>query len=237
MALPVNPTPVYNLTIPSTNKKVKFRPWLVKEEKSLLIAQQSEDPVVMTDTLKTVIKSCILDKVNIESLATFDIEYLFTQIRSKSVGEEVDLVFKCKHCDDPKARTKIKFDISKINVVFPEGHSKKIQLFNDVGVVMKYPSIASIQQLNVGQLNDIELIFNIVANCIDYIYDDKEIHYVKDITKEELDNFLSQLTTEQFAKLEKFFNTLPKMRQEVDYTCPICGAENHVVLEGMTSFF
>ena len=237
MALPVNPTPIYNLVIPSTNKNVKFRPWLVKEEKALLIAQQSEESEVMTDTLKSVIESCVLDKIDLSELATFDMEYIFTQIRGKSVGENVDLILKCKHCDDPKARIKITFDITKIDVVIPEGHTKKIHLFDNVGVVMKYPTIDSIRRLDILQSNNIDAIFNIVTTCIDYIYDSEEIFYASESTQEELNNFICGLTSEQFIKLEKFFDNMPQMKKELDYKCPICGADNHIILEGMTSFF
>ena len=237
MALPINPTPVYNLTIPSTNKKVKFRPWLVKEEKSLLLAQQSEDSEVMTDTLKLVISSCLIDKVDINELATFDLEYIFSQIRGKSVGEDVELIVKCGYCDDPKARVKVTFDITDINVVIPDGHSKKIDLFNNVGVVMKYPTIDSIKKLKIAESNDIDAIFNIVASCIDYIYDSDEIFYASESTQEELNSFLYGLSSEQFIKLEKFFDTLPQMKKDIDYKCPVCGAENHITLQGLTSFF
>ena len=236
MGLPINPTPVYNLTIPSSGKKVKFRPWLVKEEKALLIAQQSEDSEVMVDTLKNVIQSCLTSKVNVSELSTFDIEYIFTQIRGKSVGEDVELVFKCGYCTDPKAKVKISFDITKIDVEVPKEHEKKIQLFNDVGVVMKYPSINTVKNIDT-KTNDIEQIFSIVASCIDYIYDNENVYQSDDISKEEMDNFLSQLTSEQFVKLEKFFDTLPKMRKVVEYDCPVCGKHNTVTLEGMTSFF
>lgn len=235
MALPIQSTPVYNLTIPSTKKKVKFRPWLVREEKSLLLAQQSEDQTIMIDTLKSVIEECIHDKIDTSELSTFDLEYIFTQIRGKSVGEDVELIFKCGYCTDPKAKVKIKFDITKINVEFPENHTKKIQLFDNVGVVMKYPTIDCIKEIKIE--NDIEAIFNIVISCIDYIYDNEEVFYASETSKEELNAFLSQLTSEQFIKLEQFFDNLPKMKKEIDYTCPICGKDNHVVLEGMTSFF
>ena len=147
MSLPFNTTPTYNVTIPSTKENVKFRPFLVKEEKALLIAQHSEDQNVMIDTLKNIIKSCMLDKVNPDTLAMFDIEYLFTQIRAKSVGENVDLLFPCDVCDDEKARVKISFDLTQLNVEIPEGHDKKIELFDDVGVIMKYPTINVIKQL------------------------------------------------------------------------------------------
>lgn len=234
--LPMQTLPVYSLTIPSTGKKIKFNPWLVKQEKALLIAQQSEDKEVMVSTLKQVITSCVLDKIDIDSFSTFDMEYVFTQIRSKSVGEEVDLIFKCKYCDDPKAKLKVTFDISKIEVVTPENHTKKIQLFDNVGVMMKYPTIESINTIDKSG-SDIDLIFKIIAECVDYIYDDEQIYHSSDMTSEDIDAFLSHLKSEQFVKLEEFFDTMPKMRHEVNYNCPVCGEKNTVVLEGMTSFF
>ena len=146
MALPMMNTPTYNLVIPSSKMSVKYRPFLVKEEKSLLIAQQSEDLTVMVDTLKSVINSCVIDKIDVDTLASFDIEYLFTQIRAKSVGETIDLMFPCDmdhgEEDNEKARVKISIDLTQLQVEVPEGHTNKIDLFSDVGVVMKYPSIS-----------------------------------------------------------------------------------------------
>lgn len=237
MSLPMNTTPSYTLEIPSTKQKVKFRPFLVKEEKALLIAQQSEEPEVMIDTLKQVIAGCIKDKVDVDDLATFDLEYIFTQIRSKSVGEEIELIFPCSHCDDEKAKVKITFDLTKIKVETPENHSKKIELFGDVGVMMKYPTIEVIEKIETLNNNDIDAVFDVVAGCIEYIYDSSEIFYAKEQTKDELGEFLNNLTSDQFAKIQEFFQTMPKLRQEVDYKCPVCGAANHTVLEGLSSFF
>lgn len=237
MNLPVKAAPIYNLTIPSSKKKVKFRPWLVKEEKSLLIAQQSEDQEVMRDTLKHIIELCIIDNINVNDLSTFDLEYIFTQIRGKSVGEDVELIFRCQHCTDENAKVKIKFDITKIEVDFPENHSKKIPLFDNVGIMMKYPTVDIIQSLNSQNKDDVNSIFKTVISCIDYVYDSEEIYYASESTDEELDSFLSQLTSVQFAKLEEFFETLPRMKHDIKYKCPVCGKDNHVTLEGMTSFF
>lgn len=237
MSLPMNTTPSYTLEIPSTKQKVKFRPFLVKEEKALLIAQQSEDPEVMINTLKQVIEGCVKDKVDVDSLATFDLEYLFTQIRSKSVGEEIELIFPCAHCNDEKAKVKIKFDLTQINVETPENHSKKIDLFGDVGVMMKYPTIEVIEKIETLNNNDVDAVFDVVANCIEYIYDNNEIYYAKEQSKQELTEFLNNLTTTQFEKIQEFFQTMPKLKQEVNYTCPVCGAANHTVLEGLAAFF
>ena len=240
MALPFNTTPTYNVTIPSTQENVKFRPFLVKEEKALLIAQHSEDQVVMIDTLKNIIKSCTLDKLNPDTLATFDIEYLFTQIRAKSVGENVDLLFPCDidHGEDnEKARVKISFDLTKINVEIPEGHSKKIELFDDVGVIMKYPSINVIKQLENVNMDDVETVFNIISSSIDIIYNGSELFHTKEQNKKDVVEFLENLTSNQFNKIQKFFETMPRLRQSVKYTCPVCSLEHNKVMEGLDSFF
>lgn len=237
MALPKNSTPIYNLTIPSTDKIVKFRPFLVKEEKALLLAQQSEDPSVMVNTLQEVIKNCIVDKIDIESLAIFDLEYIFTQIRAKSVGEEVELMFKCQHCDDENAKVKISFDLTKLKVDKNPEHTNKIVLFDNVGLVLKYPSINIIKKLDNLKTNDFDSIFSIVIDCIDYIFDDTELYYAKETPKKELEEFLNDLNQEQFSKIKLFFETMPKIKQELDYTCPICKADNHTTLSGLSAFF
>lgn len=237
MALPINATPVYTLEVPSTKKSVKYRPFLVREEKALLVAQQSEDPEVMINTLKEVISGCVKDDLDVDSLATFDIEYIFTQIRAKSVGEEIELIFPCNHCNDEKAKVKIGFDLTKIKVETAPEHTKKIELFGDVGVVMKYPTIDVIQKIENLNTSDIDAVFSVVAKCIDYIYNGDELFYAKEQTQSELEEFLNNLTSDQFANVQKFFETMPKMRQEVKYKCPVCGADNHTVLEGLAAFF
>lgn len=240
MALPINTTAQYSLVIPSSGERVKFRPFLVKEEKALLLAQQSEDPIAMVETLKTVIESCVTGDYKIDNLATFDLEYIFTQIRGKSVGETVELLFPCDedHGDqNDKAKVKISFDITKIQVEKSPDHNKKIELFGDVGVVMRYPTVQTISRLENLKADTIDDIFDIVAGCIDFIYQGDEIFYGKEQTKEELLEFLNNLTSEQFKKIQKFFETMPRLKQEVDYNCPVCGKHHHKVLEGLQSFF
>lgn len=237
MTLPMSNTPTYTLEIPSSRLSVKFRPFLVKEEKALLIAQQSEDGQVMVDTLKDILASCIKDPIDINELATFDLEYIFTQIRAKSVGEEISLLFPCMHCDDKKANVKIGIDLTKLKVEFKEGHSKQISLFGDVGVVMKYPSVDMIQLVEKASSDDVDTAFKIVTTSIDYIYSGDEIHYAKEQTKQELEDFINNLTSEQFKKIQEFFESMPKIRHEVKYNCPVCGAHNNTVLEGLSSFF
>ena len=239
MALPMNNTPIFNLTVPSTGKIIRFRPFLVKDEKALLIAQQSEDVLVMVDTLKGVIKSCVIDEINTDDLSTFDIEYIFIQIRGKSIGETVELLFPCDddHGDqNEKAVTKVRIDISKIQVEKAKGHTNKINLFGDVGIMMKYPTIDSAKKLERSG-DDMDSIFEIVADSIDYIFQGEDIFYAKEQSREELLQFLNNLTSEQFLKLQNFFENMPRLKTEVDYKCPICGKEHHKVLEGLQSFF
>lgn len=240
MALPINSTPIYNMTIPSTKKSVRFRPFLVKDQKALLIAQQSEDQIVMVDTLKEIIKSCISDPIDVDKLAIFDIEYIFIKLRSKSVGETVDIILSCDedHGENNKnAKLEHRVDLSSIEVVEKEGHSNKIELFGDVGVVMKYPSINTIKQMQrFNQVNP-EDSFKLVLSSIDYIYDSNETYYVKDQTENEVMEFINNLTAEQFGKIQKFFDTMPKISHSIDYSCPVCNKAHHVVLEGMESFF
>jgi hypothetical protein len=237
MALPKMNAPLYNVTIPSTKKEVKFRPFLVKEEKSLLLAQQSEDPKVMINTLKSIIENCIVDNVDVDKLATFDYEYLFTQIRAKSVGEIVELLFLCDTCDDDKAKAQVNLDISKFAVEFPEGHDTKISLFDDVGIVMKNPTLDTLDKLEKIKEGDVDSIFDVVADCMESVYTTEEVFNTKDQTKQEVIDFLENLTQEQFKKIESFFLTMPKLQQIVEYDCPVCNKHHVKMMEGLASFF
>ena len=238
MALPMNSMPTFNLKIPSSGKTVRFRPFVVKEEKALLIAQQSEDTKIMIDTLKGVLAACILDKVDVDQLAIFDLEYMFLQIRGKSVGETVDLFFMCDNDhgeQNEKAKSKITLQLSEIEVVKPEGHTNKIPLFGNVGVIMKYPTLEEAEQID--NFENVEEIFKMVARSIDMIYDGEEVYHASETPLEETMQFLNNLTTDQFLKVQKFFETMPKMSVNVEYKCPICGKEHHKVLEGLANFF
>jgi len=240
MALPMMNTPTYSMVIPSTDATVKYRPFLVKEEKALLIAQQSEDVRVMVDTLKEVIKSCVIDKIDVSKLATFDLEYMFTQIRAKSVGESIDLIFPCDEdhgADNEKARVKISIDLTTLIVEKDPEHNARIDLFNDVGVVMKYPTVEIMKKLENLETDNLDHIFDVIAGSIDYIYQGEEIFYAKEQSHDELVQFLNNLTSDQFLKVQKFFETMPRIKKEVDYVCPVCGKHHHKVLEGLQSFF
>lgn len=237
MALPVNVAPVYTITIPSTKKEFKFRPFLVRDEKALLIAQESEDPVVMVDTIKEVIKSCAKSPIDVDKLASFDIEYIFINLRSKSVGELVELIFRCDDCTDEKARVNKLINLSDIKVNFPEGHTNKIPLFDDVGIVMKYPNLSIIKKLEELNNPEIDLVFDIIVECIDYIYSGDEVFPAKEQKKAEMIDFLNNLTSSQFATIQSFFDTMPRLLAQVEYTCPVCSKQHNKYLEGLSSFF
>lgn len=240
MALPMMSTPTYTMVVPSTGETVKYRPFLVKEEKALLIAQQSEDMVTMIETLKGVIRSCLIDKLNVDKLALFDLEYMFMSIRGKSVGETVDLVFPCDedHGElNEKARSNVTVDLSTISVEKGEGHTNKIDLFENVGVVMKYPTVDVLKKLQGLDEEDLDKVFDIMALSIDYIYQGDEIFYGSEQKPAELKQFIENLTSEQFVKVQKFFETMPKIRKEIEYTCPVCGKHHKKMLEGIQSFF
>ena len=219
---------------------MKFRPFLVKEEKALLIAQQSEDIGVMIQTLKGIINTCVLDTLDVDKLATFDLEYMFTQIRAKSVGEIIELIFPCDidHGEDnEKARVKVSIDLTTLVVEKDPNHNNKINLFGDVGVVMKYPTMDVMKRLENLDTNDLDKVFSVVADSIDYIYQGEEIFYGKEQKHEELLQFLNNLTSEQFVKVQQFFATMPKIKKEIEYTCPVCQKHHRKMLEGMQSFF
>lgn len=237
MALPINSTPVYNLTIPSTGKQVNFRPFLIKEEKALMLAQQSEDPRVMVESLKTVIKDCIKDPIDVNNLAVFDIEYIFTQIRSKSVGEIVELMLRCDTCEDEKAVAKVEVDLTSIEVKKDANHTTNITLFDDVGVIMKYPTVELIKRLQNIDAANIDQVFDIVVECMESIFDSEQVWNAKDQTKAELLEFLNNLSSDQFEKIQQFFETMPRMQKQISYDCPVCGKHHDKVLEGLQSFF
>lgn len=236
MALPIQAAPTYSLTIPSSNKKIKYRPFLVKDEKALLIAQQSDDLDIMVDTLKAVVASCILEPIDVNSLAIFDLEYIFAQIRAKSSGEISELTFTCGACNEKGNSVRVDLDISKIEVVKNPQHTNKISLFEDVGVIMKYPTIDVLKTMENG-FDNVENVIDMVSDSIEIIYNTNEMFYTKELSKEEITEFVENLTQEQFDKLEDFFATMPKYQKRVEFTCPACNTQNSTVLQGIKSFF
>lgn len=235
MALPIATAPSYELTVPSTKQKVKFRPFLVKEEKALLLAQQSDNDQTMIDTLKNVIAACTYNKLDMNKLALFDVEYIFLQLRAKSVGEISELVYSCLQCGDPKAKVTIPVDLTQVEVTFDPEHKSDIDLYENVGVRMRYPDIAFANK-NANE-DGVEAIFNMIIDCIESIYDDENIYVAEEQSREELEEFLNNLTQDQFNKIKTFFDTMPKLEKTIEFDCPVCAYHHVQKIEGINDFF
>jgi hypothetical protein len=238
MPLPKISTPTYELELPSTGQTVQYRPFLVKEEKVLVIALESEDTKQITNAIKNVIKNCILTKsIKVETLPTFDIEYLFLNIRGKSVGEEIEVNIICP--DDETTTTKVNLNLDDIKVQKNEDHTNRIKVDSSIMMEMKYPSLDQFIKNNFD-FNDssaMDQSFDLIASCIDKIYTEDEVWAAADVTKKELVEFLEQMNSSQFKEIEKFFETMPKLSHKVSVVNPKTKVESEVVLEGLASFF
>jgi hypothetical protein len=238
MPLPKISTPTYEVELPSTGETIQYRPFLVKEEKVLVIALESEDTKQITNAIKTVIKNCILSKgVKVETLPTFDIEYLFLNIRGKSVGEEIEVNIICP--DDEETTTTVTLNLDDIKVQKNEDHTNKIRVDKSIMMEMKYPSLEQFIKTNFdfSNTNAMDQSFELIASCIDKIYTEDEVWSTADVTKKELNEFLEQMNSSQFKEIEKFFETMPKLSHKVKVTNPKTQVESEVVLEGLASFF
>ena len=238
MPLPKIATPSYELELPSTGETIQYRPFLVKEEKLLVIALESEDTKQITTAIKTVIKNCILTKnIKVESLPTFDIEYLFLNIRGKSVGEELEVNIICP--DDGETQVPVTINLDDIKVQKTEGHNNKIKLDDSIVMEMKYPSLDQFIKNNFdfSGKNAMDQSFELIASCIDKIYNEEEVWSSSDVTKKELTEFLEQMNSSQFKDIEKFFETMPKLSHTIKVKNPVTEVESEVVLEGLSSFF
>tara|TARA_Y100001970_G_scaffold245427_1_gene312460 strand:+ start:913 stop:1632 length:720 start_codon:yes stop_codon:yes gene_type:complete len=238
MPLPKIATPSYELVIPSSKKKVKFRPFLVKEEKILILAMESEDSAQIANAVKNVISSCILSRgIKVEKLSTFDIEYIFLNIRGKSVGEQIEVMVTCP--DDKKTQVPTAINIDSIKVQIDKDHSRDIVLDDQYTLRMKYPSLDEFIKNNFSNIGDINVddTFDLIASCIEQVYSEEESFAAVDCTKKELSQFIEQLNSSQFKKIEQFFETMPKLSHKVKVINPNTGVENEIVLEGLQSFF
>ena len=238
MPLPKIATPNYELTLPSTKKKIQYRPFLVKEEKLLVLALESEDPKQISTAIKQVLKGCIGTRgVKIETLPTFDIEFLFLNIRAKSVGEEVEVTLTAP--DDGVTPVNVTINIEDIEVQELEGHTKQIKLDDSLMMEMKYPSLDQFIKNNFdfGGNATLDQSFELIASCIDKIYSEDEVWAAADSTKKELVEFLEQMNSTQFKQIEKFFETMPKLQHNVEIVNPKTKVKSTVVLEGLNSFF
>ena len=238
MPLPKIATPTYELELPSTGETIKYRPFLVKEEKVLVIALESEDTKQITNAIKTVIKNCILTKgIKVESLPTFDIEYLFLNIRGKSVGEVIEVNIVCP--DDEETPAKIEINLDDIKVQKDDSHTNKIKLDDEIMMEMKYPSLDEFIKNNFDLENGSEMdqSFELIASGIDTIYTADEVWTASDCTKKEIREFIDSMNSSQFKEIEKFYATMPKLSHTVKVLNPKTKVESEVVLEGLASFF
>jgi hypothetical protein len=238
MPLPKISTPSYELELPSTEETIQYRPFLVKEEKLLVIALESEDTKQITTAIKTVIKNCILTKnIKVEALPTFDIEYLFLNIRGKSVGEELEVNIICP--DDGETQVPVKINLDDIKVQKNEEHTNKIKVDKSIMMEMKYPSLEQFIKNNFDftNKNAMDQSFDLIASCIDKIFTEDEVWSTADVTKKELTDFLESMNSSQFKEIEKFFETMPKLSHKITVKNPKTEVESEVILEGLASFF
>ena len=238
MPLPKIATPTYELELPSTGQSIQYRPFLVKEEKVLVIALESEDNKQITTAIKAVLKSCILTKgVKVESLPTFDIEYLFLNIRGKSVGEELEVNVICP--DDGETTVPVTINLDEIEVQKDENHSNKIKIDDSIMMEMKYPSLDQFIKNNFdfNDKNAMDQSFDLIASCIDKVYTEDEVWATADCTKKEVKEFLESMNSQQFKDIEAFFESMPKLSHTINVTNPKTKVESEVTLEGLASFF
>ena len=238
MPLPKIATPTYELELPSTQKPIHYRPFLVKEEKLLVLALESEDIKEITTAIKNVIKSCIKTRgIKVENLPTFDIEYLFLNIRGKSVGEDIEVNLICP--DDGTTQVPVTISIDDVKIQRSEAHTNKIKLDPTLMMEMKYPSLSEFIKNNFdfNEQNVMDQSFEMIASCIDKIYNEEEVWAAADCTKKEITSFLESMNTNQFKEIEKFFETMPKLSHTVKITNPNTKVESDVLMEGLSSFF
>ena len=238
MPLPKIATPTYSLVLPSIEKEINFRPFLVKEEKLLVLALETEDTKQITTAIKAVIKNCIQTKgIKVETLPTFDIEYLFLNIRGKSVGEQIEVMVTCP--DDEKTQVPMSINIDSIKVQKDDDHSIDIKLDDVYTLRMKYPSLTEFIKNNFSALEEMSVddTFDLIASCIDQVYSEEESWASEECTKKELTTFVESLNSNQFKKVEKFFETMPKLSHTVKVTNPNTNVESEIKIEGLQNFF
>ncbi len=238
MPLPKISTPTYELVLPSSNKKIKYRPFLVKEEKVLILAMESQDTSTVANAVKDVLASCILSRgIKVQKLSTFDIEYLFLNIRGKSVGEKIEVMVTCP--DDGKTQVPTSINIDEIKVIVDEKHNKDIKLDDQYTLRMRYPSLDEFVKNNFATAADVSVddTFDLISSCIDQVYSEEESWTAADCTKKELSQFVESLNSNQFKEIETFFETMPKLSHKVKVINPNTKKENEIVLEGLQNFF
>ena len=236
MALPQVNTPTYELAVPSTDEKIKYRPFLVKEEKILMIAMEGKEQSGILDAVKQIVKSCTFDKFDMSKAPMFDVEYIFLNIRAKSVGEISTVNLRC--LDDNETFVKTEIDLTEVEVKMDEEHTNKIELNEEMGMIMTYPNLDSFADYDVTNINASNMI-DMIASCIAQIYDKKgeDVYDSKDSTHKELVDFIEQLNSKQFAEVQKFFDTMPKLTHTVTIENPKTKKKSEIVLSGLNDFF
>ena len=237
MPLPKISTPTYELVLPSSGKKIKYRPFLVREEKVLIVAMESEDETQIATAVKDVIKNCIITRgVKVDDFATFDIEYVFLNIRGKSVGEDVEVLVTCP--DDGETQVPTVISLDDIKVLTNKEHNKDIVLDDELTLRMKYPSMGEFVKTNFSAEEiTVEGTFDLIASCVEQVFNEEESWSASDCTKKEMTEFLEQLSSKQFKEIEKFFETMPKLSHTVKVKNPNTGVDNEILLEGLNAFF
>jgi hypothetical protein len=240
--LPKIDVPVYEIKLPSSGAPVKFRPFTVKEEKLFLMAYESDDAKYSVDTIIQVLNNCVISDIEVKDLPTFDIEYLFLNLRARSIGEIVNLRYRCNNDvgteEDPKkcnSLVEMQLNILEVEPTRNPIHTNKIEITEELGIVMKYPKIGLIKDNT--EVDDFNVVLELIISCIDYIYDKDNIYYAKDSTSEELMEFLDSLQSKELEKIKSFFDTMPKLKKKVDFACNKCGYHENIELEGLQSFF
>jgi hypothetical protein len=237
MTLPKPPVPTYDLEIPSTGKKIKFRPFVVKEEKILLIALESKDETQIKNAVVDCLKSCILTKgIKIEDLAMFDLEYIFLNVRAKAAGEIVEMLFTAK--DDGETQLPYNLNLEEVEVIKPDGHDKKVELTDDSGLIMKYPGLNQFIDSQIIQKEQTtQEVFDVIVDCVEQIYSGDEVWDSKTTPKKEIAEYLDGLTSKQFEAVQKFFATMPKVSHSFKLTNPQTAVESEYTIEGLVNFF
>jgi hypothetical protein len=241
--LPKLDVPIYELTLISTGKKIRFRPFLVKEQKLLLMVSQDEDNKETINVVKQILKNCIIDEINVDDLPTFDLEFLFLNLRARSVNEVVELKYRCNNFikdekgEDIQCGSLEKFEVKLLDIkpIKGENHNNKIQLSEKMGVVMKYPTFEMVTKLN-GKSEE-EILMELLIECIDYVYDEDNIYKTKDLPKEEVIEFVDSMQQKDLEKIQEFFETAPKIKHVIDFGCKKCGYKEEIAVEGLQSFF
>ena len=236
MALPQVVLPTYELEIPSNGKKIKYRPFVVKEEKVLLLALESGDEKQIEEAVRTLLKNCIQSRVKIDDLAIFDLEYIFLNIRAVSVGEVVEMMLTCD--DDGETQVRYNLDLTAVKVIKPEGHDNKIMLSDTMGVIMKYPSFEEFVKISIiGKNSTSEDVIEIMARCVDQIFDAEDVYDSSTTSKKEFVEFIENLTNKQFEDVQKFFEDAPVLKHEINFKNPNTGVDNTIVIQGLSNFF